>query len=74
MIGKIITLPFWIISKIVRMAMGTLKIMFSMLSGFLKLFLIHLFGAVIGAIIGFFLGKKHIGVKLWKHKKKHHNK
>jgi hypothetical protein len=72
MIGRIITLPFWVISKVFGVVTGTLKLILSILSGMFKIFLIHLFGAAIGAIIGFFLGKKHIGVKLWNHKKKHH--
>ncbi|NLL15321.1 MAG: hypothetical protein GX267_18130 [Fibrobacter sp.] len=71
MIGKILFLPFWIISKIVCMLWGSIKLVIALFFGVFRLFFSHLFGAIIGAITGFLLGRKHIGIKIFNH---HHHK
>ncbi len=74
MIGKILSLPFWIISKIVGMLWGSIKLGITLVFGVVRFFSSHLFGAIIGAITGFLLGRKHIGVKIFNHHKRHHKK
>ncbi|MDD5675185.1 MAG: hypothetical protein PHC61_13535 [Chitinivibrionales bacterium] len=66
MLGKLFMLPVWIIQKgfgliflIVRAIIG--------LVGFIVRFLFsRTIGAIIGGLIGFFVGKNHVGVKWWK--------
>ncbi len=74
MIGKILFLPFWIISRIAGMLWGSIKLIMALFFGVLRIISSHLFGAIIGAITGFLLGRKHIGVKIFNHHKKHHKK
>lgn len=74
MIGKIIFLPFWIISRIAGMLWGMIKLVITLFFGVFRILSSHLFGAIIGAITGFLLGRKHIGVKIFNHHKKHHKK
>lgn len=74
MIGKILFLPFWIISKIVCMLWGSIKLVITLFFGVFRFFFSHLFGATVGAITGFLLGRKHIGVKIFSHHKKRHKK
>ncbi len=70
MIGKIIFLPFWIISRVVGMLWGTIKLVITLFFGVFRFLSSHLFGA----IIGFLLGRKHIGIKIFNHHKKYHRK
>jgi len=74
MIGKIIFLPIWIISKIVCMLWGSIKLVITLFFGVFRFFSSHLFGAIVGAITGFLLGRKHIGIKIFSHHKKRHKK
>ena len=72
MIGKIISLPFWAISRVLGLFTGILKLLFSSVFSLLRFIFNHLIGTILGAVIGFVLGRKHIGVKIFTHKKKHH--
>jgi len=71
MIGKIITLPFWIVSKIAGILFGSVKLVLTLVFSVFGFFLSHIFGAIIGATAGFLLGRKHVGVKVFNHKKHH---
>ena len=70
MIGKIISLPFKILAGIVGLFTGILKVGSSIFFGTLRFLLNHVVGTFLGATIGFLLGRKHVGVKLFK--RKHH--
>lgn len=70
MIGKILFLPFWIVSRIAGLLWGSIKLILTLIFGVLRFTSSHLFGAIIGAITGFLLGRKHIGVKIFNNHKK----
>lgn len=74
MIGRIICLPFWIISKIAGIIFGSVKLIATIVFGLLRFLGSHLFGAAFGAVIGFLMGRKHVGVKIFNHKKHHEKK
>jgi hypothetical protein len=70
MIGKIIALPFVIIKNAFGALFWLLRSLFGVIFAVLKFLFGHILGTVFGAIIGFLLGRKHIGVKLFTGKKK----
>jgi hypothetical protein len=70
MIGNIIKLPFWIVGKVLGAASGIIKLSVGIVFGVLKFALNHILGTVFGALAGLFLGRNHVGVKLFNHNKK----
>ncbi|MBN1578259.1 MAG: hypothetical protein JW913_16990 [Chitinispirillaceae bacterium] len=70
MIRKMLSFPFWLLSGIIKLTVKLLGVIFSAGSGVIRLVINRLFGGVFGALIGFFLGKGHIGVRLFKRKKR----
>ena len=69
MIGKIILLPFRLVSGILGLVLSLVKMVFALGFGTFRLIVNRVFGTLFGALIGFFLGKKHIGVRLFPKKK-----
>ena len=69
MIGKALFLPFRLISGIIKLAFRALGVIFSLGSGTMRLVISRIFGVAFGALIGFFLGKGHIGIRLFKKRK-----
>lgn len=70
MLIKIIMLPFTLIKGILQFIFGIGKLIFSTIFGVLRFIVSRVFGTAFGALIGFFLGSKHIGIRFWKRKKK----
>ncbi len=70
MLIKIILLPFMLVKKILGFIPGLIKLFFSTVFGIIKFIVGRVFGTAFGALIGFLLGSSHIGVRLWKKKKK----
>jgi hypothetical protein len=69
MISKSLFFPFWLLSSIIKLVVKLVSVIFSLGSGTFKLFISRLFGVIFGALIGFFLGKGHIRIKLFNKKK-----
>lgn len=70
MIGKIVSLPFWIIFKVAGMLFGSIKLVFTIVTSLLRTILGHVFGAIIGGTVGFLFGRKHVGIKIFPGHKK----
>jgi ABC-type microcin C transport system permease subunit YejE len=70
MIQKVLFFPVWIVSSIIKLVVKVVGLILSFIFGTVRLVISRLFGTFFGALIGFFLGQKHIGVKLFKKKKK----
>lgn len=70
MISKIVFLPFRLVAGILRLIAAVVKMILSMGFGTFRLIINRVFGTVFGALIGFFLGKKRIGIRLFSRKKK----
>ena len=69
MIRKTLFFPFWLISGIIKLVFRLAGLVLSFGFGTFRLVINRFFGTLFGALIGFFLGKKHIGVRLFKRKK-----
>ncbi len=69
MICRLLTLPFWLLSRLTSLVVGILKLALSLVMGILAFVLNHLIGTVIGALAGLLLGRRHVGVKIFTHKK-----
>ncbi|MBD3344126.1 MAG: hypothetical protein GF401_03585 [Chitinivibrionales bacterium] len=70
MIGKIVFLPFTLLKKAIAGVVGILKLGVLFILGIIKVIFGHVLGTATGAIIGFVLGNKHVGIKFGKKKKK----
>ncbi len=70
MIGKLLQLPFLLAGKVLSLAWGSVRIVLGTLIGVVRFLLGHVVGSVLGATIGFLLGNRHIGVKLFPGSKK----
>lgn len=70
MIRKTLYLPFLLISAIIKLIVKVIQLILSFGFGTFRLVINRLFGTFFGALIGFFLGRKHIGIKLFNKKKK----
>jgi hypothetical protein len=53
---------------------GIFKLIFLLGAGTVKFLFSHVLGTIFGALIGLLLGRKHIGVKIFSHKKHVHEK
>lgn len=70
MLRKTLLLPFWALSNVLKIIVTLIKLIFTIGFGTIRFIASHLFGTVFGALIGFFLGKKHVGVKVFTRKKR----
>ncbi|KMQ51077.1 hypothetical protein CHISP_2000 [Chitinispirillum alkaliphilum] len=70
MICKIIKLPFWLVSRVLALAAGVVKILLSTVAGLVGFLFNHVTGTIFGALIGLLLGRKHVGPKFGSAKKK----
>jgi hypothetical protein len=70
MIRKTLSIPFWLISGSIKLISKLVGTVMALGFGTLRLVINRLFGVFFGAIIGFFLGKKHLRVKIFTGKKK----
>lgn len=71
MIAKLLLLPFTLVKKIVDLIFGIFKLGFSAVFGVITFVFGRVFGTIFGALIGFFIGSKNIGIKMpWNRKKK----
>lgn len=70
MICKLLSLPVKLVSAFISLITGIFKILFSLGYGTFRLIFNHMLGTVFGALIGLVLGHKHIGIKLFSHKKR----
>jgi hypothetical protein len=68
---KTLSLPLWLISVLVKLLTRLAGLIFSLGTGTFKLVVNRMFGVIFGALIGFFLGKGHIGIRLFRKRKKH---
>jgi len=71
MISKLLALPFWIISSIVGLIFGTFRLIVAFVFGIVMFVFNHITGTVFGALVGLLLGREHVGVRLFTHKRKH---
>ncbi|MFP4417230.1 MAG: hypothetical protein ACOC4C_00305 [Fibrobacterota bacterium] len=69
MIGKIITLPFSILKLALTLVFRLVSTVLSLVFGTIGFVLSRVFGTVFGAVVGLLLGKKHVGIKLFRGKK-----
>jgi len=69
MLLKIISLPFKILFGILGNAAHGLTFILSSVFKLLEFVLSRVFGTVFGALAGLLLGKKHVQVKLFTHKR-----
>lgn len=70
MICRILSLPFWIISRFIAASAGALKMVFSLVFSLIAFLVNHLIGTVYGALAGLLLGRRHVGVKVFTHRRK----
>ncbi|MFP4014358.1 MAG: hypothetical protein ACLFVQ_09760 [Chitinispirillaceae bacterium] len=70
MICRILSLPFWIISRFAAASAGALKMVLSLTVSVIAFIINHLIGTVYGALAGLLLGRRHVGVKIFTHKRK----
>ena len=71
MLIKIILLPFTLVKRIVFLIFSIIKLILSSVFGIIRFIVRRVFGTAFGALIGFFLGSKSIGIRFpWSKKKK----
>jgi hypothetical protein len=69
MLLKLLTLPVFLISQIFSLVFGSLKLVVSFLFGVVTFVFNHLTGTVFGALVGLLLGRQHVGVRLFTHRR-----
>ncbi|MBD3314582.1 MAG: hypothetical protein GF344_02235 [Chitinivibrionales bacterium] len=65
MIGKVLLLPFALVKGVVELGFGIVAFLGRGIGGILKFVFNHVFGTVLGATVGFLLGRRHVGIKLF---------
>jgi len=70
MIRKSLFFPVWMVKTIIGLIISLVKMVLSLGFGTFRMIIGRLFGVFFGALIGFFLGKKHLSVKLFTGKKR----
>lgn len=70
MLRKTLQLPFWALSNVLKIIVTLIKLIFTIGFGTVRFISSHIFGTAFGALIGFFLGKKHLGIKVFTRKKR----
>ncbi len=69
MLIKIILMPFLLVMKVAGLLFIVAKMGIKLVLGFTRFIISRVFGTVFGAIIGFFLGSRSIGIRIpWKKK------
>jgi hypothetical protein len=63
MIGKVLLFPFWIVKKIFDSGFGVIRLIIGTVTGIFRFVFSRMLGTALGAIIGFLLGRKHVGMK-----------
>jgi uncharacterized membrane protein YccC len=63
---KILLFPFWILKKGTVAILSVLLILVNIAGGICRFLFGRVFSSVFGALIGGLLGRKHIGVKVFK--------
>lgn len=74
MIGKIVFLPFKLLGGVIGVFFKIVKGGVSFLCGTFRLVISRFLAAIFGALIGFFLGRGHIGIRLFKKRKRSWNR
>ena len=69
MLFKILVLPFWVAKKAVGLVGKILKIGISAILGIFHFTGGRVAGAIFGALAGAFLGRKHVGIKIFSKKR-----
>jgi hypothetical protein len=69
MICKLLSIPFCLISGCIKLIAKVVGTAMSLGFGTFRLIINRLFSVLFGALIGFFLGKKHIKIKFFTGKK-----
>lgn len=72
MIYKLLTLPFLIISNLIGFVFGSLKLLATFVIGIVMFVFDHITGIIFGALVGLLLGREHVGVRLFTHKRRRH--
>ena len=70
MLFKMLSVPFMLVSGIFKLLARLVGLVFSLGAGTVKLIVNRMFGVIFGALIGFFLGKGHISIRLFRKRKK----
>lgn len=70
MIFKTLSIPFRLVAGILRIFARIAGFVLSLGTGTIRLIVNRMFGVIFGALIGFFLGKGHISIKLFRKRKK----
>lgn len=63
MLIKIILLPFTLVKRFITLVLGIIKIIISSVFGVVRFIIGRVFGTAFGALIGFFLGSKSVGIR-----------
>lgn len=63
MLIKIILLPFSLVKRLLGLVFGIIKMILSLIFGSGKFIVSRVFGTAFGALIGFVLGSKSVGIR-----------
>ena len=63
MLIKIILLPFTLVKQLFALVFGIIKIILSFIFGIGRFIVSRVFGTAFGALIGFILGSKSVGIR-----------
>lgn len=70
MLIKIILLPFILVKRILELIFGIIKLFVTSIFGVMRFIVSRIFGTAFGALIGFVLGSRSVGIRMpWKKKK-----
>lgn len=70
MIFKTLSIPFRLVAGAFGILVRIAGFAVSLVTGALRLIVNRMFGVIFGALIGFFLGKGHISIRLFRKRKK----
>lgn len=65
MLKKLLLFPFWLVGKGLGSVIGVVRLFLGLIGGIVRFVFSHLIGTMVGAVIGLFLGRRHVGVKLF---------
>jgi len=63
MVFRVVLLPFALVRGVFGLVARMLSLGVGAVFGLLRFFLSHTIGAILGGVIGFLLGRKHVGFK-----------
>jgi hypothetical protein len=72
MLGKILSLPVWLISRVLCSVSGILKLIIMLIFGVIGFVFNHITGTIFGALAGLLFGRKHVGLRFFTHHRKSH--